>query len=143
MTDHNFILPVLSMSETDSFIIECHKTFMSNFAKINTGGLAFRAYLSICQTAQQITTAPEHIARGLVNIGMQADKPAFPVNFIQHIECHSCRHSLEKHHLNLSQRNLFTFWQEPSIKIHLFGNPFTAFSKKTSAQTKTSIRLQR
>ena len=143
MTDHSFILPVLPMNETDSFIIECHKKFMSNFAKINTGGLAFRAYLSICQTAQQMTTTPEHVARDLVNMGMQAEKTAFPVSFVQHIERHSCNHSLEKHHLNLSQRNLFTFWQKPSIKIHLFGSPFTAFSKKTYVQPRSNIRLRR
>ena len=143
MTDHSFILPVLSMDETDNFAIECHKNFMSSFVKINTGGLAFRAYLSICQTAQQMITTPEHITRDLVNMGMRAEKSAFPANFVQYIEHHICHHSLEKHHLNLSQRNLFTFWQEPSIKIHLFGNPFTALPKKTSIQARPSIRLQR
>ncbi len=105
-----YALPVLP-PQADTLTIHFLTQFMHEFQCQKLGDANLRIYTAIEQTAGKTGSAPEVVARALVESGLRAARESFPHKFVQTVE-----HSAETPRWNVrsataQQRELLSFWR--------------------------------
>ncbi len=88
--------------------------FMHEFQRQKMGDAHLRIYTAIEQTAGKTGSAPEVVARALVESGLRAARDSFPHKFVQTVEHNAVTPRWNVQSATQQQRELLNFWGSPA-----------------------------
>jgi hypothetical protein len=105
-----YALPALP-PQADTLTIHFLNQFMHEFQSQKIGDANLRIYTAIEQTAGKTGSAPEVVARALVESGLRAARESFPHKFVQTVEHNSVTPRWNLKSATEQQRELLSFWR--------------------------------
>lgn len=105
-----YSLPAQPPAGAGTLTIHFLNQFMHEFQRQRGDEAHLRIYAAISQTAVKSGSAPEAVARALVESGLRASKESFPGAFIEAIEKKQMSPQWEIASVTKQQRELLEFW---------------------------------
>lgn len=105
-----YALPALP-PQADTLTIHFLTLFMHEFQRQKLGDANLRIYTAIEQTAGKTGSAPEVVARALVESGLRAARESFPHKFVQTVEHNAVTPRWNVKSATEQQRQLLSFWR--------------------------------
>jgi hypothetical protein len=105
-----YALPALP-PQADTLTIHFLNQFMHEFQSQKIGDANLRIYTAIEKTAGKTGSAPEVVARALVETGLRAARESFPHKFVQTVEHNAVTPRWNLKSATEQQRQLLSFWR--------------------------------
>lgn len=107
--NNNIELPI-PPNQNKIFEHAVYSTFIRNLHHVPNSKMEIKILTSIQYAADQTNSSDAYVAKMLVDMGLRADRIAFPQSFIDHVENTVKRSRAEGFGLNAAYKTLFDAW---------------------------------